>query len=46
MGLNSDNACYHPVQNVLSYHLLLKSVKIKIYRTIYEEWQLKKVLIF
>jgi hypothetical protein len=27
-GLNSANACYHSVQNLLSSHLLSKSVKI------------------
>jgi hypothetical protein len=29
--LNSGNACYHSVQNLLSAHLLSKNVKIKIY---------------
>jgi hypothetical protein len=32
--LNSGNACYHPVQNLLSSHLLSKNVKIRIYVTI------------
>jgi hypothetical protein len=32
--LNSGNACYHPVQNVLSSHPLSKTLKIKIHRTI------------
>jgi sorting nexin-29 len=32
--LNSGNACYHAVQNILSSHLLSRNVKIKIYRTI------------
>jgi hypothetical protein len=32
--LNSGNACYHSVQNVLSFHLLSKDVKITIYKTI------------
>jgi hypothetical protein len=32
--LKSGNACYHPVQNILSFSLLSKNVKIKIYRTI------------
>jgi hypothetical protein len=32
--LKSGNACYHSVQNLLSYSLLSKNVKIKIYRTI------------
>jgi hypothetical protein len=32
--LNSGNACYHAVQNLLSSHLLFKNVKIKIYKTI------------
>jgi hypothetical protein len=31
--LNSDNACYHSVQNLLSSHLLSKYVKLKIYKT-------------
>jgi hypothetical protein len=32
--LNSGNACYHAVQNLLSSHLLSRNVKIKIYKTI------------
>jgi hypothetical protein len=32
--LNSGNACYHAVQNLLSSHLLTRNVKIKIYKTI------------
>jgi hypothetical protein len=32
--LNSGNACYHSVQNFLSPGLLLKNVKIRIYKTI------------
>jgi hypothetical protein len=32
--LKSGNACYHPVQNLLSSSLLYKNIKIKIYRTI------------
>jgi hypothetical protein len=32
--LNSQNACYHSVQNLLSSSLLSKNLKIKIYRTI------------
>jgi hypothetical protein len=31
---NSDNACYHSVQNPLSSCLLSKNVKIRIYKTI------------
>jgi hypothetical protein len=31
---NSVNACYHLVQNLLSSRLLLKNVKIRIYKTI------------
>ena len=31
--LRSGNACYHSVQNLLSYRLLSKKLKIKIYRT-------------
>jgi hypothetical protein len=32
--LNSGNACYHSVQNLLSSHLLSKNVTIKIYKTV------------
>jgi hypothetical protein len=32
--LNSSNACYHSVQNLLSSSLLSKNVKIRIYKTI------------
>jgi hypothetical protein len=32
--LNLGNACYHSVQNFLSYHLLPKNITIKIYKTI------------
>jgi len=32
--LNSGNACYHLVQNLLSSSLLSKNLKIKIYRTV------------
>jgi hypothetical protein len=32
--LNSGNACYHSVQNLLSSRLVSKNVKIKIYRTV------------
>ena len=32
--LKLGNACYHSVQNFLSYSLLSKTLKIKIYRTI------------
>jgi hypothetical protein len=32
--LNSGNACYHAVQNLLSSCLLSRNVKIKIYKTI------------
>jgi hypothetical protein len=32
--LNSDNACYHSVQNLLSSHLLSKNVKVRIFKTI------------
>jgi hypothetical protein len=34
--LNSGNACYHPVQNLLSSRLLSKNLKIRIYKTIYK----------
>jgi hypothetical protein len=32
--LNSDNACYHSIQSLLSSRLLLKNLKIRIYKTI------------
>jgi hypothetical protein len=32
--LNSGNACYHSVQNLLSSRLLSKKLKIRIYKTI------------
>jgi hypothetical protein len=32
--LNSGNACYHSVQNLLSSHLLSKNVKVRIYKNI------------
>jgi hypothetical protein len=32
--LNSGNACYHPVQNLLSSRLISKNLKIKIYKTV------------
>jgi hypothetical protein len=32
--LNSGNACYHSVQTLLSFRLLCKNIKIKIYKTI------------
>jgi hypothetical protein len=32
--LNSGNACYHSVQNILSSRLLSKNIKITIYQTI------------
>ena len=46
--LKSGNACYHSVYNLLSFRLLSKNLKIKIYRTIilpvvlygYETWSL------
>jgi hypothetical protein len=34
MRLNSGNACYHLVQNLLSTCLLSKNIKIRIYKTI------------
>jgi hypothetical protein len=46
--LKSENDCYYLVQNLLSYSLLSKNLKIKIYRTIIlpvvygcETWSLK-----
>jgi hypothetical protein len=32
--LNSDNACYHSVKNLLSSRLLSKNIKIRIYEII------------
>jgi hypothetical protein len=32
--LDSGNACYHSVQNLLSSRLLSKNIKIRIYETI------------
>ena len=32
--LKSGSDCYHSVENIVSYSLLYKNVKIKIYRTI------------
>jgi hypothetical protein len=32
--LNSDNACYHSVQNLLSSRLLSKNLRIGIYKTV------------
>jgi hypothetical protein len=32
--LNSGNACYHLVENLLSSHLLSKNLKIRIYETV------------
>jgi hypothetical protein len=32
--LNSGNACYHSIQNLLSSRLLSKNIKIRIYKTI------------
>jgi hypothetical protein len=32
--LNSGNACYYSVQNILSSHLISKNLKIKIYKTV------------
>jgi PP-loop superfamily ATP-utilizing enzyme len=37
-SLNSCNACYHSVQNLLSSRLLSKNVKIRIYRTLFCLW--------
>jgi hypothetical protein len=31
--LNSGNACYHSIKNILSSSLLFKNVKIRIYKT-------------
>ena len=46
--MQSDNVCYHSVQNLLSSSLLSKNIKIKIYRSIifpvvfhgFETWSL------
>jgi hypothetical protein len=32
--LNSGNACHHSVQNLVSFRLLSRSIKVKIYKTI------------
>jgi hypothetical protein len=32
--LNSRNACYYSVQNLLSSHIISKNLKIKIYETV------------
>ena len=32
--LKSGNACYHSVQNLLSFSLLSSNLKIKVYRSI------------
>jgi hypothetical protein len=32
--LNSENACYYSFQNLLSFHLIPKNPKIKIYKTV------------
>jgi hypothetical protein len=32
--INSGNACYYSVQNILSSHLISKNLKIKIYKTV------------
>jgi hypothetical protein len=32
--LDSGNACYHSVQNLLSYRLISKNLKIRIFKTI------------
>jgi hypothetical protein len=32
--MNSGNACYHSVQNLLYSRLLSKNIKIRIYKTI------------
>jgi uncharacterized membrane protein len=32
--LNSGNACYYSVQNILSSRLISKNLKIKIYKTV------------
>jgi hypothetical protein len=33
-SVNSDEACYHSVKNLLSSRLLSKNIKIRIYRTV------------
>jgi hypothetical protein len=39
--LNSGNACYHSVQNLLSSSLLTKNVKVRIYNILREEHKLR-----
>ena len=34
LNLKSGNACYHSLQNLLSFSLLAENIKIKIFRTI------------
>jgi hypothetical protein len=36
--LNSGNACYHSVQNLLSSRLLFKNIKFRIHKTIILLW--------
>jgi hypothetical protein len=43
MRLNSDNACYYSVQNLLSSYLLSKNVKNRIYQTIIFHMVLSRV---
>ena len=41
--MNSGDACYHSCQNLLSYSVLSKNVKFKVYRTVLcgcETWSL------
>jgi hypothetical protein len=33
-GLNSGNACYHSIQSLLSFCLLSRNVKVRIYKTV------------
>jgi len=33
-GLNMRNACHHLVHHLLSFHILSKNMKIKIYKTV------------
>jgi hypothetical protein len=35
--LNSGNACYHSVPNLLPSHMLSKNIKVRIYKTVIEE---------
>jgi hypothetical protein len=37
--LNSGNACYHSIQNLLSFHLLSKKIRIRIYYHAFRDYR-------